>query len=62
MDQELENRVKTCNICQQNRPADNPVPVHPWEFPKRPWVRFHLDYAGPVRGKMYLVLIDAYSK
>ena len=62
MDQELENRVKTCNICQQNRPADNPVPVHPWEFPKRPWVRLHLDYAGPVQGKMYLVLIDAYSK
>ena len=48
MDQELENRVKTCNICQQNRPADNPVPVHPWEFPKSPWVRLHLDYAGPV--------------
>ena len=48
MDQELENRVKTCNICQQNRPADNPVPVHLWEFPKRPWVRLHLDYAGPV--------------
>ncbi len=31
-------------------------------FPKRPWVRLHLDYAGPVNGNMFLVLIDAYSK
>ncbi len=62
MDQELENKVKTCQVCQQNRPSDKSVPIHPWEFPKRPWVRLHLDYAGPVNGNMFLVLIDAYSK
>ena len=27
-----------------------------------PWARLHLDYAGPVQGKMILVLIDAHSK
>ncbi len=62
MNHELEVRVQTCNVCQMSRPADKPVPVHPWEFPKRPWVRLHLDYAGPVGGKYFLVLIDAYSK
>ena len=28
----------------------------------RPWSRLHLEYAGPVGGKMYLILIDAHSK
>ena len=44
----------------QSTPA--PAPLHLWEWPKRPWARLHLDYAGPVQGKMYLVLINAYSK
>ncbi len=50
--QELEKKVKTCQVCQQNRPSDKSVPIHPWEFPKRPWVRLHLDYAGPVNGNI----------
>lgn len=62
MDKELETKVKTCDVCQQARPADRPVAIHPWEWPKRPWARLHLDYAGPLFGKMYLILIDAYSK
>ena len=27
-----------------------------------PWHRIHLDFAGPVRGKMLLVVVDAHSK
>ena len=30
--------------------------------PKRPWSWLHLDYAGPISGKVFLVLINAYSK
>jgi hypothetical protein len=62
MDKELEAKVKACNACQQTRPLDRPVAIHSWEWPKRPWARLHLDYAGPMYGKMFLVLIDAYSK
>ena len=62
MDDCLEQKVRTCELCQLNRPPDHPVTVHPWEFPKKPWVRLHIDYAGPVMGKMFLVLIDAHSK
>ena len=61
LDQELKQRVRTCNACQQMRPQ-TPVAMHPWEWPKKPWIRLHIDYAGPINGKMYLVLIDAYSK
>ncbi len=36
--------------------------LHPWSWPTRPWACLHLDYAGPVQGKMILILIDAHSK
>ena len=26
------------------------------------WSRVHIDYAGPLEGKMFLLVIDAYSK
>ena len=33
-------------------------PIAPMEL----WARLHLDYAGPVQGKMILVMVDAHSK
>ena len=38
------------------------APIHSWEVPKQPWNHFHLDFAGPFLGNMFLVLIDAYCK
>ena len=38
------------------------MPTHPWEFPSGPWERLHIDHAGHVDGKMFLVIVDAYSK
>ena len=38
------------------------APVHPWTFPSKPWSRIHIDFAGPISGTMYLVVVDAYSK
>lgn len=35
---------------------------HHWEYPKGPWERIHIDYAGPVVGTMLFIVIDAYSK
>lgn len=36
--------------------------MQPWSWPTRPWSRIHVDYAGPMDGKMFLVVIDAHSK
>ena len=36
--------------------------MHPWEWPKRPWARIHIDHLGPFQGKTILVVVDAYSK
>ena len=38
------------------------APLHPWEWPHKPWVRLHLDYAGPFLGKMFLIVVDVHSK
>ena len=62
IDQEIEEKVKACNSCQRTRHNPAPAPLHPWEFPNQPWERLHADYAGPFEGKMFLIVIDAYSK
>ena len=62
MDQAIEEMVKQCSDCQQSRPSPPAAPLHPWQWPTRPWTRLHIDYAGPMEGKMYLIVIDAHSK
>ena len=62
IDKELEFAVKTCAACQENQRSPAKAPMHPWEWPDRPWARVHVDYAGPVKGKMILVIVDAHSK
>lgn len=61
-DSDLEHFVRHCSECQkhQNKPAE--APLHPWEWPEKPWSRLHIDYAGPFLGKMFLIVIDAHSK
>ena len=36
--------------------------VHRHLWPSEPWSRLHLDYAGPLQGKIFLVIVDAHSK
>lgn len=62
MDAEVEALVKACGACQENRSSPPVAPLHPWEVPDKPWRRIHIDYAGPWMGRMFLILVDAYSK
>ena len=69
IDQQIEETVKSCDVCQKTRHSPPPVPLHPWEFPDAPWEfpdapweRLHADFAGPFLGKMFLVVINVYSK
>ena len=62
VDADLERKVKSCSECQLHRKTPAEAPLHPWEWPNRPWSRVHVDYAGPFQGKMFFILIDAYSK
>ena len=62
LDGQIEQMVAQCSLCQEMRSDPPTAQVHPWCFPSRPWSRIHLDYAGPIDGHMYLVLVDAFSK
>ncbi|CAB4033870.1 Transposon Tf2-9 poly, partial [Paramuricea clavata] len=62
IDSDIEQTVSTCPVCQKMRSEPAKAPVHPWIFPSQPWSRIHIDFAGRIAGKMYLVVIDAYSK
>ena len=62
MDKEIEEFVGSCSNCQEHRHSPPVAPLHPWEWPSEPWSRLHLDYAGPFKGHMYLIIVDANSK
>ena len=62
IDTDIERTVKECHHCQQSKPQAPDIPLHPWPWPSKPWSRLHLDFAGPIKGVMILVVIDAHSK
>lgn len=62
MDAEIKRTAKSCSECGKHAHMPPKFRNHHWEYPKGPWERIHVDYAGPVAGKMLLVVVDAYSK
>ena len=59
---EIEDTVERCSECQQHQSRPTVAPLHPWAWPIRPWARLHIDYAGPIRGQVVLMIINAYYK
>ena len=62
LDEEIKELVKGCIQCQSVRNTPEIAPLHPWLWPSKPWKRIHIDFAGPLRGHYYLILVDAHSK
>ena len=62
IDEDIERTVHACNGCQLYQKKPPNAPLHPWEWPARPWQRVHVDFAGPFLGSMFLLLVDAHSK
>ncbi|XP_043227191.1 uncharacterized protein K02A2.6-like [Amphibalanus amphitrite] len=62
LDAELEAAARDCAACAAKR-AEPPHAIrHPWEPAGGPWERVHVDFAGPLLGYSYLVIVDSYSK
>ena len=61
MDQDIEKIVKTCRACALAQKAP-PIKFQPWPKTDVPWSRIHIDYAGPLNGFYYLIVVDSYSK
>ena len=62
LDADITNAVTHCHICQSERASPAKAPLHPWEWPSKPWDRLHIDHAGPFHGKLFLIVVDAHSK
>ncbi|KNC28095.1 hypothetical protein FF38_10582 [Lucilia cuprina] len=62
MDADIEAVAKDCNDCARVANKPKKYTDHHWEYPKGPWERVHIDYAGPFEGMMLLIITDAYSK
>ena len=62
MDNDIESALKKCNVCQEHQRMPTLAPLHPWENASKPWTRLHIDYAGPFMSKMFLIIVDNYSK
>ncbi|BHF81704.1 hypothetical protein SprV_0802483700 [Sparganum proliferum] len=62
IDGDIDDLVRRCSQCQQAAKLPPRQPPVPWEPPERPWSRVHVDFAGPLNGVSYLILVDAYLK
>ena len=58
----IEKSVQECCHCQEEQPNPHVAPFQLWKWSSRPWVRLHMDFAGPFEGKMILIVIDSHSK
>ena len=64
MDQVIEEVAGPYHACQKaaKTPPSLQHASYAWSWPGGLWKRPHLVFAGPYLGKMFPVLVDAYSK
>ena len=62
LNDEIELLTKTSKSCQEH----SPLPALPHKATQNwasgPWKRLYLDFAGPFKGRMFLIVVDSYSK
>ncbi|XP_062588413.1 uncharacterized protein K02A2.6-like [Saccostrea cucullata] len=62
LDSDIETKVSQCGSCRMQLPSLPKAPANPWIWPNPPWKRVHIDFAGPFMQRMFLIIVDAYSK
>lgn len=62
IDSDIEKISKNCVNCNTHKNNPPKVDVHHWQPPSTPMQRIHIDFAGPFLNKMFLIVVDAYSK
>ncbi|KAA3674546.1 uncharacterized protein DEA37_0009003 [Paragonimus westermani] len=61
MDSEIERFCQRCEECQLAAKAPPKCPWQPRPDAEKPWQRLHLDFAVPVNGQNYMILVDAFK-
>ncbi|XP_053687313.1 uncharacterized protein K02A2.6-like [Sabethes cyaneus] len=62
IDDHVSALVRSCSECASVAKTDTKTKLESWPIPEKPWQRVHLDFAGPINGTYYLLLIDSLSK
>ena len=62
LDRDLEGLTNSYPECLSQRALPAKAELHVWEWPTHPWHHIHVDYAGPIDGRYFLVVVDAHSK
>ena len=60
MDRDIEKIVRVCQGCQLAKAP--PVQIQPWPKTDKPWTGLHIDYAGPLNGHYFFVVVDSFTK
>ncbi|XP_064090689.1 uncharacterized protein K02A2.6-like [Macrobrachium nipponense] len=61
IDQDIGEVTKNYSICFKN--FTNPqAPTLSWPIVGNPWSRLHINYAGPIDGKYFFIIVDSHSK
>ena len=59
---DLETLAELCQSCNELRNLPSQCFGGEWPVPEEVWYRAHVDFAGPVEGKMLMIIVDASSK
>ncbi|XP_055622468.1 uncharacterized protein K02A2.6-like [Toxorhynchites rutilus septentrionalis] len=62
IDEDITNYVRRCPSCANAAKSPPHAQPQPWPRAEGPWQRLHIDFAGPVDGEYYLVVVDSFSK
>ncbi|XP_035912234.1 uncharacterized protein K02A2.6-like [Anopheles stephensi] len=62
IDEDIADCVSTCSSCMEVVKSPPLLELKPWPKTSTPWERVHIDYAAPVDGVYFLILVDAFSK
>ena len=49
VDTDIEDKVKSCKVCQFHRAA----PPHSWEWSEKCWSRIFIDHTGPFMRQLF---------
>lgn len=60
-DSEIENFVKTCEVCQQSQNNKHELVISRWPVTEYPMQRIHIDFFY-YQSENYLIIVDSFSK
>jgi hypothetical protein len=62
IDNYIENTERNCEKCMQVRPGPPKAVLTPWKWPEQVWTCIHVDFSGPYKNKIFLIVVDVTSK